>query len=131
MTSLAFDSEPLESEPFDSEPPDSNCLDSLDWGWEDSHVSGGTTCPSRPSTGTPPTTRTMAENHGGGKTEDLGGGKAEDQTLTSDWEEQEKLNEQELFEHWSLKRLWCDELREIAVGADRENGFNGWKRLCA
>ena len=66
----------------------------------------------------------MAEDHGGGRTEDLGGGKAEDQILTSGWEEQEKLHEQELFEHWSLKRLWCDELREFAVGAEegRERG---------
>ena len=66
----------------------------------------------------------MAEDHGGGRAENLGGGKGEDQILTSGWEEQEKLHEQELLEHWSLKRLWCDELREIAVGAEegRERG---------
>ena len=119
VTSLAFDSEPL-----DSEPPDLNSLE--DWGWEDSNVMEGTTCPSRPSTGTSPTTRgTMVEDHGGGRAEDRGGGMAEDQTLTSDWREQEKLREQELLEHWSLigRSPW---VRRRVVNT--ENGFNGWRQ---
>ena len=49
----------------------------------------------------------------------------EDQAWTTGWLEQEKWHNQELLEHWSLKRLWSEELN-----GNMENGSIGWKLWC-
>lgn len=76
----------------------------------------------------------LAEDRGGGVVEIRGGdlaevkgvGQGENQAWTTGWQEQERWHNQGLLEHWSLKRLWSEELNKIAVVRRRdENMENG------
>ena len=52
-------------------------------------------------------------------------GEVED-SLLCDWQQVEKWHELEQQRHWALKQLWCQGLREVAVGENSGSVHGSW-----